>query len=126
MSNRVLVVDDEPAICEAIGEALRKAGFSVHSACDGKQCLEAVAEEQPDVIVLDLVMPVMDGYTALHQLRLNRETSRLPVVVLTGKPGEPGELAGWMSGFDRYVEKPCNIAHLVATVRELLPSPPEG
>ena len=121
MPKRVLVVDDDRALCETIGTALRKAGLSVRFAYDGKQCLQAVAEEQPDVIVLDVAMPVMHGYKALHHLRRNPKTNLLPVVLLTGNPGEPGELAGWMSGIDRYLAKPCDIARLVAVVEELLP-----
>ena len=121
MPNGVLVVDDDRALCETIGTALRKAGLSVRFAYDGKQCLEAVAAEQPDVIVLDVAMPVLDGFKTLHQLRKNPKTNLLPVVMLTGNPGEPGELAGWMSGIDRYLAKPCDIARLVAVVQELLP-----
>ena len=121
MSNLILVVDDDEALRETIGAALRKAGLSVRVANDGKQCLEAVAAEQPDVIVLDVAMPVMDGFKTLRELRNNPKTNLLPVVMLTGNPGDPGELAGWMGEIDRYLAKPCDIARLVSVVKELLP-----
>jgi len=66
-------------------------------------------------------MPVMDGFKTLRELRKDPKTSLLPVVMLTGDPGEPGELAGWMGGIDRYLAKPCDIARLVSVVQELLP-----
>jgi len=125
MPNNVLVVDDDRALCETIGAALQKAGLSVRLAYNGKQCLEAVAAEEPDVIVLDVAMPVMDGFKTLRELRKDPKTNLLPVVMLTGNPGEPGELAGWMAGIDRYLAKPCDIARLVSVVQELLPGSPE-
>ena len=125
MSNLILVVDDDEALRETIGAALRKAGLSVRVANDGKQCLEAVAAEQPDVIVLDVAMPVMDGFKTLRELRSNPKTNLLPVVMLTGNPGDPGELAGWMDRIDRYLAKPCDIARLVSVVKELLPASAE-
>ena len=125
MANLILVVDDDKALRETIGAALRKAGLSVRVANDGKQCLEAVAAEQPDVIVLDVAMPVMDGFKTLRELRSNPKTNLLPVVMLTGNPGDPGELAGWMGEIDRYLAKPCDIARLVSVVKELLPASAE-
>jgi DNA-binding response OmpR family regulator len=121
MSGRVLVVDDDKTLCETLQAALEKAGFSVRTAYDGRQCLEAIAAERPDVLVLDVAMPVMDGYKTLHRLRGDSRTHLLPVVLLTGHPGEPGELAGWMAGIDRYLAKPCDIGRLVSVVQELLP-----
>jgi DNA-binding response OmpR family regulator len=122
MSNLILVVDDNRALCNVIQDALQKAGLAVRVAHNGKQCLAAVAAERPDVVVLDVKMPVMDGYKTLRELRRNPKTNLLPVVLLTGNPGEPGELAGWMAGIDRYLAKPCDIARLVSVVEELLPT----
>jgi len=125
MPNQVLVVDDDRPLCETIEAALRKAGLSVRVVYNGKQCLEAVAADEPDVIVLDVAMPVMDGFETLRDLRKDPKTSLLPVIMLTGDPGEPGELAAWMSGIDRYLAKPCDIARLVSVVQELLPESAE-
>lgn len=123
MSNLILVVDDNRALCNVIQDALQKAGLAVRLAHNGKQCLAAVAAERPDVVVLDVKMPVMDGYKTLRELRRNPKTNLLPVVLLTGNPGEPGELAGWMAGIDRYLAKPCDMVRLVSVVKELLPTP---
>jgi CheY-like chemotaxis protein len=122
MSNHILVVDDDKALRDTIVAALRKAGLSVRVAHNGKHCLESVEAEQPDVIVLDVAMPVMDGFEALRRLRNSPRTNLLPVVMLTGNPGDPGELAEWMGEIDRYLAKPCDIARLVSVVKELLPA----
>jgi CheY-like chemotaxis protein len=126
MSNLILVVDDDRALCDVIQTALQKAGLAVRVAHNGKQCLEAVAAERPDVVVLDVKMPVMDGYKTLRELRKNPKTNLLPVVMLTGNPGEPDELAEGMATIDRYLAKPCDIARLVSAVKELLPTPPRA
>jgi CheY-like chemotaxis protein len=126
MDNNVLVVDDDRALCDVIEAALQQAGLSVRVAHNGKQCLEAVAAERPDVLVLDVTMPVMDGFETLRELRKNPETNLLPVVMLTGNPGEPGELAEWMGEIDHYLAKPCDIVRLVSVVKELLPAPAEA
>lgn len=122
MSNHILVVDDDKALRETIKAALQTAGLSVRVAHNGKHCLESVAAERPDVIVLDVAMPVMDGFRTLRELRGDPKTNLLPVVMLTGNPGDPGELAEWMGEIDRYLAKPCDIARLVSVVKELLPA----
>jgi tubulin-specific chaperone A len=124
MSNLILVVDDDWALCAVIQDALQRAGLAVRVAHDGKQCLEAVAAERPDVVVLDIRMPVMDGYETLRELRKNPKTKLLPVVILTGHPGEPGETAEGMAEVNRYLLKPCDLSRLVSAVKELLPTPP--
>ena len=125
MNNNVLVVDDDRALCDVIQAALAKEGLSVRVVYNGKQCLEAVSEELPGVVVLDVSMPVMDGFKTLHALRQNPKTNLLPVVMLTGNPGEPGELSGRMAEIDHYLAKPCDIARLVSVVKELLPASAE-
>ena len=121
MNNKVLVVDDDRALCDVIEAALVGEGLSVRVAYNGKQCLEAVAEELPGVVVLDVTMPVMDGFKTLDALRQNPKTNLLPVIMLTGNPGEPGELSERMAEIDHYLAKPCDIARLVSVVKELLP-----
>jgi CheY-like chemotaxis protein len=125
MGSHVLVVDDDRALCAVIAAALRKAGVSVRVAHNGRECLKAVAAERPHVVVLDVTMPVMDGYRTLRELRRNPETNLLPVVLLTGNPGDPEELTQWMGEVDHYLAKPCDIARLVSVVKELLPAPAE-
>lgn len=125
MESNVLVVDDDRALCDVIRAALQKEGLSVRVAHNGKECLQAVAAERPAVIVLDVTMPVMDGFKTLRALRQSPKTNLLPVVLLTGNPGKPGELEGWMTEIDQYLAKPCDMARLVSAVKELLPAAAE-
>jgi DNA-binding response OmpR family regulator len=111
----VLVVDDDEALCAMLEEALVKVGFSVSTAG-----LEAVAAARPDVIVLDVTMPIMDGFQVLHQLRRDPATQLLPVVMLTARNECGAELEGWMAGADRYLTKPCKVGNVVAAVSEVL------
>lgn len=120
MAGRVLIVDDDPAVCATLEAAFQQAGFSVALAHNGKQGLDAVAQDPPDAVVLDLVMPVMDGFQVLHHLRESSTSRLLPVVMLTGRDEDGSELEGWMAGADRYLSKPCEVGRVVATVRELL------
>ncbi|MBN1459239.1 MAG: response regulator [Armatimonadetes bacterium] len=120
MAGRVLIVDDDPALCATLESAFQRAGFSVALALNGKQCLDSVAQDPPDVVVLDVVMPVMDGFQVLHHLRESPTSRLLPVVMLTGREEDGTELEGWMAGADRYLSKPCEVSTVVSAVRELL------
>ncbi|UCC68067.1 MAG: response regulator [Armatimonadota bacterium] len=123
MGNRVLVVDDEPNVVNVIGDALTREGFSVLSARDGAECLQKVESEQPDLVILDVNMPVMNGFKVLHALREREDTRNLPVVMLTVREQRGDVLAGWTAGADLYFTKPCNMKDLVAGVRRLLQAP---
>ncbi len=120
MGKRVLVVDDNPAMVGLLSDALTKAGFSVSSAEDGKTGLALVKSAKPDVVVLDLMMPVMSGLQVLNALRRSPETKWLPVVILTGRDGHEDALDGWMAGADRYLTKPCRLEDVVAAVKQML------
>ncbi len=123
MGNRVLVVDDEPQVVRVITDALRGEGFSVVSARDGAECLRKVESERPDLVILDVNMPVMDGFKTLHALRETEETKNLPVVMLTVRHERGDELAGWMAGADLYLKKPCKMERLISGVKRLLEVP---
>ncbi len=120
MGKRVLVVDDHPPTVELIRDALVREGFAVLSAANGAECLRKVQAHQPDLVVLDIVMPVMDGLKTLRALRGKPETENLPVIVLTVRTRAADVLAGWAAGADIYLTKPCKIQHLVATVKRVL------
>jgi DNA-binding response OmpR family regulator len=120
VAGRVLIVDDDPALCATLESAFHRAGFTVALALNGRQCLDSVAQEPPDIIVLDVMMPVMDGFQVLHHLRESPQSRLLPVVLLTGREEEGTELEGWMAGADRYLAKPCEVSSVVSTVCELL------
>jgi DNA-binding response OmpR family regulator len=119
MGTRVLVVDDHAETVRVISDVLTREGFSVISARNGKECLSKAEAEHPDVIILDVMMPVMDGLKALRALRENPGTRALPVIVLTVRDQSGDVLAGWMAGADLYINKPCRIDELVAAVRRM-------
>ena len=97
-TTRVLVVDDERGIRELLGDILERAGFEVIQAASGTAGLRQVWRESPDVVVLDVIMPNMDGFEVLRQLRGSPSTQDLPVVLLTALPPEKGECPGMKLG----------------------------
>jgi DNA-binding response OmpR family regulator len=117
---RVLVVDDHPPTVKIIRRALEGEGLDVCEAANGADCLLAVASEQPDLVILDVVMPVMDGFQTLRVLREQEETKLLPVIMLTGRKEDHEVLRGWMSGVDMYLTKPFQVPELLAAARRIL------
>lgn len=114
----VLVVDDEPSIVQFICERLGRDGFSVASAHSGEEALSALAEESPDLIILDLMLPGMDGFEVLRRLR--REGNDTPVVVLTARDSDVDVIVGLELGADDYMVKPFNPRELSARIRAVL------
>ena len=113
----VLVVDDEPKIVQLARDYLEHAGFSVTSASDGKEALTHFRTKSPDLIVLDLGLPTLDG---LDVARAIRKTSNVPIVMLTGRGDESDRIAGLELGADDYITKPFSPKELVARVRAVL------
>jgi two-component system response regulator MprA len=120
MAKRVLVVDDYPPMVKLIEKALMEEGFSVVPAEDGTECLAKASEYRPDLVILDVNMPRMDGLHALRVLRSRPETRCLPVIMLTVRREHGDALDGWMAGADSYLAKPCKIEELIAEVKRLL------
>jgi DNA-binding response OmpR family regulator len=117
---RVLVVDDHPPTVKIIRRALEGEGLEVCEAANGADCLLQVASEQPDLVILDVVMPVMDGFQTLRVLREQEDTRLLPVIMLTCCREDHDVLRGWMSGVDMYLTKPFQIPELLAAARRIL------
>jgi two-component system response regulator MprA len=115
---QVLVVDDEPAVRDALGRALRSAGYAVVTANDGVQALETVAHDRPDVVVLDVLMPVLDGFEACRRLR--ERGDRTPVLMLTARDAVGDRVEGLDAGADDYLVKPFALDELLARIRALL------
>jgi DNA-binding response OmpR family regulator len=115
---RVLVVDDEPAIVQVIRERLEREGFRVQAAGTGEQAVGLVAEMAPDVLILDLMLPDRDGFDVLRCLR--EDGYSLPVIVLTARDDDVDVIVGLELGADDYVVKPFNPRELVARVRAVL------
>ncbi len=113
----ILVVEDEEAIAEAVRARLVSEGYDVRVAHDGPQALRAAAEARPDLVVLDLMLPGMDGLSILRQVR---HSSDVPVIILSARTEEVDRVVGLELGADDYVAKPCSPRELVARVRSVL------
>jgi two-component system OmpR family response regulator len=114
---RVLVVDDEPSITDAVATALRYEGFETREVATGRTAEAAIDEFRPDLIVLDVMLPDLDGFEIARRLRDGRH--RTPVIFLTAKDSSEDKLAGLAIG-DDYVTKPFSLAEIVARVRAVL------
>lgn len=130
MATRILVVEDEPDIVEVLEYNLGREGFAVESAARGDDALEAVRRQAPDLIVLDLMLPGLDGLEVLRTLRRDRATARLPVLLLTARGEEIDRVVGLELGADDYVTKPFSPRELTLRVKAILrrrePVPDEG
>lgn len=117
---KVLVVDDEQDILELIRHSLAKEGFEVHVAANGAQAIEQARKVKPEIIIMDVMMPVMDGMEACRQLKDNPDTKNIPVIFLTARSEEFAELAGFEAGADDYIAKPVRNRVLLSRVKAIL------
>ncbi|WP_051940987.1 response regulator transcription factor [Phaeacidiphilus oryzae] len=115
---RVLVVDDEPALTEVLGDVLRYEGWEVRAAADGRSAVAAARELQPDAVVLDIMLPDTDGMTVLRRLR--ELAPGVCVLFLTARDAVEDRIAGLTAGGDDYVTKPFSLGEVVARLRGLL------
>ena len=114
---KILVVDDEALLVKGIRFNLKSEGYDVITGSNGQEAVEMSQKEQPDLIVLDVMMPVMDGLTACSKIR---EFSDVPIILLTAKVEDMDKLIGFDHGADDYLTKPFNILELKARIRALL------
>lgn len=117
-SARLLVVDDEPALRDALESSLAFEGYEVATATDGYEALESVEREKPDLVLLDIMMPRMDGLTAVRRMRSRGDT--VPVLMLTARDAVGDRVTGLDVGADDYLAKPFELDELLARVRALL------
>ena len=118
MSERILVVDDEAYIRDLVSSGLRIAGFDVVTASDGAAALDRATRDQPDLIVLDVGLPNVDGFTVCRRLRDRGDD--VPVLFLTARDAAEDRVSGFTQGGDDYVTKPFGLEELVARVRAIL------
>ena len=114
----ILVVDDEPNIVELARLYLRSEGYQVESARDGREALEKIAAIHPSLVVLDLMMPELDGWEVTRRLR--QQNARIPIIMLTAKGDDADKIVGLDMGADDYLAKPFNPKELVARVKAVL------
>ena len=120
MSSRVLIVEDEPDIRELVVHHLKREGYQVSAASSGEEALRQVQAAPPDLVILDLMMPAMDGLEVCRRLRQDPATASLPIVMLTAKGDEIDRVLGLEIGADDYVVKPFSPKELLARVRAVL------
>ncbi len=120
MSDRVLVADDDPDILNVVKINLELDGFEVDTAVDGEDAMQKATSTPPNVIILDIMMPRMDGLTALHRLRSQAGTANIPIILLTARGLPEDRVRGLELGADDYITKPFDITELAARVRAVL------
>jgi diguanylate cyclase (GGDEF)-like protein len=120
MTERVLVADDDPDILTVVKVNLELDGFELDTAVDGEDALQKATANPPDVIILDIMMPRMDGLTALHRLRSQAATASIPIILLTARGLPEDRVRGLELGADDYITKPFDITELAARIRAVL------
>ena len=117
MTHSILVVDDEPAVTDLLAYNLRKAHYKVSVASDGRQALKLAREASPDLILLDLMLPEVDGLDVCRELR---KTSDVPIIMITARGEEVDRVVGLELGADDYVTKPFSVRELMARIKVVL------
>jgi DNA-binding response OmpR family regulator len=120
MSKKILVVDDEPEVVELLSFTLTQAGFSVETAANGIEALRQARTTHPDLIVLDLMMPELDGFTVCEVLRRDPATAAIPILILTAASSGLARLGGRDVGATDYITKPFSLKQLVSRAHDLL------
>lgn len=120
MTEKILVVDDEIVFVEAIRRILTKRGYEVIAACNGKEALEKVRNENPDLMILDIVMPEINGYEVCKELRQDPLYKHLPIIMLTVKQEKEDKIKGMELGSDEYMAKPFHPKELLLRIKKVL------
>jgi len=120
MTERILVVDDEADMCELIQWNLERAGYSVETAASGLMALSRISKARPDLVILDRMLPGLDGIAVCGEIRRDPATGDLPVIMLTALGDEISRVGGLDAGADDYLAKPFSMPELLARVRALL------
>ena len=116
----LLIADDNESIHDILGAALRGDDFDLIHAYDGRETLELAKEQLPDLIILDILMPLVDGWDVCMELKSNPDTKHIKIIMLTGKGGQLDRALGLDVGADDYVAKPFSLEHLCHKIRRAL------
>lgn len=119
-TKKILVVDDEPDISKLIKARMESAGYSVFTAFDGAEALKAVKENMPDLILLDVMLPKMDGYQVCRLLKFDEKSKHIPIIMLTARAGESDKEKSVEAGADAYLTKPFQTEELLSKISSLL------
>lgn len=120
MSIKVLIVDDEAAIAEVLTLALATAGFETHAVFDGKEVLASLTDYQPDVLLLDWMLPNISGIELARKIKQHPDFSQLPIIMLTARSEEESKIMGLETGADDYVTKPFSTRELISRIKAVL------
>ncbi len=123
MTRKIVLAEDEPQIARLIEFKLKKEGYEVTWTENGEEALKAIKADKPDLILLDVMMPVMDGYEVLRRLKENESLRSIPVVMLTARAQEKDVVKGIDMGAEDYITKPFHPAELLARVKRILGKP---
>lgn len=123
MSQKILVADDEPNIVISLEYLLKREGYSVLIARDGQEALESIAREQPDLVLLDVMMPKKTGFEVCQEVRASDALSSIKIIMLTAKGRDTDVAKGLALGADAYITKPFSTRELVQKVADLLARP---
>jgi CheY-like chemotaxis protein len=118
--NRVLIVEDNPVNLELLREMLQLSDYEIVEARDGQEALARIAEAEPDLVLLDVNMPFLDGFAVIQRIRTNPRFSRLPVMAVTGCAMQDERERMLAAGFNSYVTKPVNLQALLAEMQKLM------
>ena len=117
---KILVVDDEPLVAETLIMAFEKAGFRCLAASDGSEAISATEEWRPDLILLDIMLPKINGYKVCRRLKSDERFKEIPIIIVSARTQEKDVVLGLESGADEYVTKPFEMKELVELVRRYL------
>ncbi|MEO8363484.1 MAG: response regulator [Ilumatobacteraceae bacterium] len=117
---KIVVADDDLDLCELLEMKLRQSDYEVHTAMDGVQALEVIRSVRPNIVILDIMMPLMSGMEVLRELKADIETADIPVILMTAKRQESDVSSGFALGVVDYIVKPFNLKDLVIQVKGVI------
>jgi DNA-binding response OmpR family regulator len=120
MSNRILIVDDEPNLSGLMADILGDAGYATRTADNGRDALADIQADPPDLLLLDVNMPGLDGFEVATMLKADPSTATIPIIMVSAQAGRAARLIGLESGAEDYLSKPVDRAELIAKIRNLL------
>jgi len=120
MAKKILLVDDEPHIITMLENRMKHAGYEVITACDGQDALTKAQKEKPDLIILDLMLPKLDGYKVCRMLKFDEKYKHIPIIMLSARAQEADKKMGETVGADGFVTKPFEPQVLLGKIKDLL------